>query len=330
MISKIHKRKKLKIVILEGGFEPERSASKLTGETIFRGFVEAGYKSVTRLNVSEDIIKQLLAIKPEFAFLSLFCKWGEDGVIQSILEVLGIPYSGSGVEASAICKDKFAFSMFAKGCGMNTPRTELFSRYDQVMENRQLVQYPCVVKPVFQAYSLGMSLVKDELSLKASVIKAFKFSTKIVIQEFIEGREFTVGVLDIPNKGTVVLPITELKLQRSTLDLESREDSTLVETVIPADLSAKDRFVVERDARLLHLYLGCLGVSRFDLRRKTSDGKFYFLEDNTCPGMLSFEHSHLPKQLKAAGISLGQYVDSMVITGLLRKETKIDCDLDCK
>lgn len=312
------------IAVLQGGFESERYASCLTGQNIANALLSAGYKRVNSIDVGYDIVDILMEAKPDFAFLSMFCKWGEDGVIQSLLEVMRIPYSGSGVEASALCNNKYFFTKFAESCGISVPQTALYSNVKDLLKDGSKFVYPCITKPVYQGYSLGVSLVKDESEIEEAALSSFSFSTKTIVQEYIDGREFTVGVLDTFDKGSIILPIIELKLKRPIQNVEVKEDSGLVEEVIPAELSTEERNVLEEQTLRLYNAIGCLGVSRFDVRYKRETRKFYFLENNTCPGILNYIESDLPKQLLAAGISLEDFVSHMIYSGLNRPATKLD------
>lgn len=313
----------IKIAVLSGGFEPENYCSNLTGDNILAALKNAGFKHTYKLQVNKNIAQKLINDKPDFAFLSLFCKWGEDGVIQSLLEILDIPYSGSGVETSALCKNKYFFSKFVRGLGLHTPQTYFYGNEQEYhqFDIKGLI-YPCIVKGVYQGYSLGTSLVQSKTKLNAAIKSAFEFSAKITIEEYIDGKEFTVGIIDIPNKEPLVLPIIEIKFKKIKIqNTEVKDNPDLIEEIIPAPLTSRERATLSSQS--LHLYnkLGCLGVARFDIRQK-SNGVFYFLENNTCPGIISYEHSDLPKQLKSMGISLKQFVEYMIIAGLNRPETK--------
>lgn len=317
---------KLKIAVLCGGFEPERYASEQTGENIYSALKNAGYTSVFKLIVDSSIAEKLIKNKPDFAFLTMFCKWGEDGVLQGLLEILGIPYSGSGVETSAICKNKYFFNRFVRGVGLNSPKVYFYGhKKDFEKFNENNIVYPCIVKAVYQGYSLGTSLVKNSTNLKKSVSKAFKFSTKVAIEEFIDGKEFTVGVVDISNRESVVLPIIEIRFKNGHViqSSEVKDKPELMDEIIPAKLSKSNENVLAEQSIYLYKKLGCLGVARLDVRRDRK-GKFYFLENNTCPGIINYKHSNLPKQLKAAKITLEEFVEYMIVAGLNRPETKLE------
>lgn len=312
------------IAVLHGGFEPESYGSNLTGENIYKALISSGYKNVRKIFVDKKIIKNLQIIKPDFAFLTMFCKWGEDGVIQSLLEVMNIPYSGSGIEASSLCKNKFFFNRFVAGCGLSAPDSYFCGNKGDLNKNTLHIMFPCIVKPLYQGYSLGTSIVKSMKELRRAARKAFLFSTKITIQEYIKGREFTVGIIDTPVSGQIVLPIVEVKiLGHDIQDTEVKDNPNLLEEIIPARLTGKEEATIRKESLELYNQLDCLGASRFDVRLG-KNGKFYFLENNTCPGILSYEMSDLPKQLKAAGISLEKYVDNMIKVCLNRPQGKLE------
>lgn len=312
------------VAVLHGGFEPESYGSNLTGENIYQALIKSKYKRVQKVFVDKDIIGNLQKIRPDFAFLSMFCKWGEDGVIQSLLEIMDIPYSGSGVEASSLCKNKYFFNRFVAGCGLYAPDSYFCGNEDDLNKNSLHIKFPCIVKPLYQGYSLGTSIVKSMKELKRATRKAFLFSTKITIQEYIKGREFTVGIIDTPGSRQIVLPIVEVKiLGHDIQDTEVKDNPKLLEEIIPARLTGKEEATIRKESLELYNKLGCLGVSRFDVRLGIN-GKFYFLENNACPGILSYEMSDLPKQLKSIGISLEEYVDNMIKVCLNRPQGKLE------
>ncbi len=325
-MTKINKEQ-FKVVVLHGGFEPESYGSNLTGENIYRALKNVGYLKVKKLFVDKNIISNLQKTKPDFAFLSMFCKWGEDGVIQSLLEVMNIPYSGCGVEASALSKNKYLFNRFVVGCGLNAPDSYFAGYKSEFENNKSKIKYPCIVKAFYQGYSLGTSLVKSPKKLKQAMDLAYLYSTKVTIQEYIPGREFTVSVIDRPN-DKFVLPIAEVEiLGHEIQDLEVKDNPNFLIETVPAKITKKQELLIKTDCLKLYKELGCFGVTRFDIRLG-KDGKCYFLENNTCPGILNFAMSDLPKQLKAEGMSLGKYADNMVKMGLRRPEEKLEYKYD--
>lgn len=325
----VKKRKNLKILVLSGGFEPERYASTLAGKNMETALKSAGYKNVKGLEFNVDIVPILQKAKPDFVFLAMLCKWGEDGIMQSLLEVMGIPYSGNGVEVSSLCKNKHFFTQFVKASGFNAPISFIASNLKDLQKISRQISYPCIIKPAYQGYSIGVYLIENHKMLLRKAEKSFKFSSRIVIQEYIEGREFTVGVIEIPNREPIMLPPIELKMKNGKIqDMESKDNSSeLIEKIVPAPLSKIQYEKLETSAISLFKMLGAVGVSRFDVRLDAKDN-FYYLENNTFPGIPNVETSYITTELRAAGISLENFVDYLVITGLRRKQMKLDYNFD--
>lgn len=318
-------KKSFKIAVLCGGFEPENYASNLTGENIYKALQNAGYKKVTKLSVGQDIALKLIESKPDFAFLTLFCKWGEDGVVQGLLETLNIPYTGSGVETSSLCKNKYFFNRFVKGCGLFSPENYFYGSKEEFEKTQRAnIKFPCIVKPVYQGYSLGVSYVYEPQNLEQAIDNALVFSSKFSVEEYIAGRELTIGVIDHANKGPTVLPIIEIKFKNGEIqDTLAKDDPTMLIEEVPAKLSKSQEERISNTVLYLYNKLGCVGSSRFDTRLDVH-GNLYFLENNTCPGILSYEFSDLPKQLRAIDITLEEYVDHMIQAGLSRPENKLE------
>lgn len=318
-------RKELKILVLSGGFEPERFASNKAGKNIVMGLKNAGYKYVSHLNVDSNIIKRLLKTKPQFIFPAMLCKWGEDGIIQSLIEVMGVPYAGNGVETSSLCNNKFFFTQFIKSCAINAPYSILIEGIDELKEIQRKIKLPCIIKPNYQGYSIGVNLCYNKKNLLKMSTDAFKYSSKIIIQQYIEGREFTVGVLEVPKKGPIMLPPLELEIIGNTFqDLTVKEDyQKYIKKITKPKLSKIQFKKLEYECIKVFKLIGGCGVSRFDIRM-SKNGKFYFLENNTFPGIPNIDTSLITTQLKTAKIPFSNFIDYMVIAGLRRKEMKID------
>jgi D-alanine-D-alanine ligase len=314
-----HINKKMAIAVLCGGFEPERESSFMTGKNVLKAVHEAGFLNSYILEVNTDVIHQLIQKKPDFAFISLFCKWGEDGVIQGALETLGIPYSGSGVEASVLCKNKYIFSNFVRSVDLNSPKSFFFDSSKELLEQyKSLISFPFIIKPARQGYSLGVCLIKNEKGLKSAAQAGFMYGSGIVIQEYIQGDEYSVGVVKTDKPELEVLPIIEIDLKgREIQDFDTKDDPTLIEEIIPARLEPSRYKAIQEQCISLFKKLGCLGVSRFDIK-VTADERIYFLENNTCPGIVSYENSYLPRQLDYAGYTLKDYVTFMIKSGYKR------------
>jgi D-alanine-D-alanine ligase len=159
---------------------------------------------------------------------------------------------------------------------------------------------------------------------------AFNFSTKITIEEYIVGREFTVGIIDIykskNNFERLILPIVEIKFKGTHVIQSSlvKDNPNLMEEIIPAKISSNEVNKLRKQSLMLYEKLGCLGVARFDVRQSRKNKEFYFLENNTCPGILNYKQSDLPKQLKSFNMSLEIYVEQMIEVGMNRPENKLE------
>jgi D-alanine-D-alanine ligase len=296
----------------------------LTGKNIFKALIGAGYEQSKIFDIGPKTLKELVDFKPNFAFNAMFCKWGEDGTIQGFLEVMGIPYSGSVVEASSICKNKFNFYSMAKSVGIRAPEVYFYGCKDDWDKSLMKIKYPAIVKPSYQGYSLGVSLVENKDDLNSAIEKAFVFSRKITIEEYIDGIEYTVGVLEKAKEDYEVLPIIEIHFKKAKIqDTEAKDDPSLMEEILDAKIDPIIRNSLEKAAVKLFKLIGCNGVSRFDMRL-TKEGEVVVLENNTCPGLLNYEQSDLPKQLKAKGYSMEDFVEIMIKRGLEREENKLE------
>lgn len=319
-------KEKFRIAVLAGGFEPEHYASMLTGKNIYKALKKAGYKKVKLIEVNSKVSQKIKKYKPEFAYIALFCKWGEDGVLPGFLEVLGIPYSGSGVEACCLSKNKYNLYSLAKSININAPKIYFYGdKLDWKNQNKLLkITYPAIVKPSYQGYSLGVSLVENNNDINLAVKNAYKFSRLITIEEYIDGPEYTVGVLETAENTYLVLPIIEIKFKKTKIqDTETKDKPHLIEEIIHERLPNEIKQQLETTAINLFKLAGCVGVSRFDFRIN-KDGAVVLLENNTCPGLLSYQHSDLPKQLKYVGMEMEEFVELMIQSGLRRKDNKLE------
>lgn len=317
-----------KVAVMAGGFEPEHYASMLTGKNIYKALVEAGYKSVELFDVDENISEKIFRYKPNFAFMAMFCKWGEDGVLPGFFEVMGIPYSGSGVEASALSKNKYNLYALAKTVGIKVPNVYFYGDKEEWKKSLEKINFPAIVKPTYQGYSLGVALVSDKSELDKAVDYAFSFSHRVTVEEFIDGVEYTVGVLEKECRKYEALPIIQIHFKKGKIqDTEAKDDPSLMDEIISPNISKELQTKLEETAIKLFKVSGCVGVSRFDMRVDLAEN-VYVLENNTCPGLLNYEQSDLPKQLKSRGYSMAEFVDIMIQRGMERKANKLEVKFD--
>ncbi|MCX5713687.1 MAG: D-alanine--D-alanine ligase [Candidatus Omnitrophica bacterium] len=292
-----------KIGVLMGGPSAEREISLKSGKAIFKALLERGI-NVEAIDITTDSIKenaQLLRSRGiDCAFLALHGCFGEDGQIQGILEGVGIAYTGSGVLASRLAMDKIASRRIFEQKGLNVPRYKVLEK--NVPKARFALEedfsFPLVVKPASNGSSIGLSIVDGEGSFSDAIENAFNFDRKIIIEEYLRGREVTVGILD-----ERPLPVIEVIPKRRFFDFEAKYQSGLTEYVVPAELEFSVARAAQDAAQRAHKLLGCSGCSRVDIILN-KDSIPFILEVNTIPGFTAT--SLLPKAAGAAGIDFGQ------------------------
>lgn len=310
-------RRELPVTVLFGGNSSERPGSIKSSNTVARLLRQSGYTHVDQLDITTDSVRDLAVNRPfGVAFMTMHGGYGEDGTLQGLLEMLDIPYTGSGVAASSISADKVLFNRFVRGLGYNTA-DQLVVHSAHELGNLD-ISYPKVLKPATQGCSYGVFFVRDRDELLERAAFTEQFSDRMVVEDYIPGRELTVGVFEDPHSQRPhVLPITENILAREILDFEAKIQGGehLYEVVVPAELDSSTRSRIEEACADVFQQLNCKGYVRMDLRL-TDKGDIYFLENNTSPGMLSLEESDFPKMLHAGGIDPTEFVDLMVEASL--------------
>ena len=283
-----------------GGWGEEREISVKTGEAIATALETTGHE-VTRVFAGPGLDKALRSAQIDVAFLALHGRMGEDGKVQGLLEVLGIPYTGSGVLASALAMNKpFAKKLFrqhnlATPLGYSVRRADCEGALDLHLD----LGFPCVVKPAHGGSSVGLSVVLGADQLVPAISHACRFGGEALVERMVKGREVTVGVL-----GDTVLGSCEISYPGSTFDYQTKYQSGGARYHLPPRLSATRVTNVEAMALAAYRALGCRGWGRADLMRRASDHKPFLLEMNTSPGMTT--HSLVPISARAAGISYEQ------------------------
>ena len=295
------KKRPFDVAVLKGGFSAEREVSLQSGAAIAAGLREAGYP-VTEIDVaSPDFIvpKDIDAV-----FIALHGTFGEDGGAQARLERLGLPYAGAGVEASRISFDKLLTETRLREKGVPVPESEVLRRGE-----KRTLSLPLVVKPPRQGSSVGCHLVFEERDWAPAFEDALQYDQEILVQRFIPGREFTVGIVD-----GEVLPAVEIVTSEGWYDYTAKYEVDTTRYVVPAELEAER--VAEMQALALKTFdvLDCRGFGRVDFRM-TPEGEFFVLELNTIPGFTT--HSLLPKAAAAAGIDFPSLCDRIIQTALL-------------
>ncbi|HLG30286.1 MAG TPA: D-alanine--D-alanine ligase [Candidatus Brocadiales bacterium] len=307
------------VAVLMGGVSSEREVSLRSGAAVSEALKQAGH-NVICIEVNDEKVEELDGLEIDVAFIALHGYFGEDGGIQSLLESKGIPYTGSGVEASRIAMDKIETKRRFLANGLLTPDcVSLAQSYMIASEVQRFVDmlgFPVIVKPARNGSSIGVSIVKNFSGLKKGLEKALEFSSKALIEKYIHGRELTVGIL-----GNNPLPIIEIKPAVEFFDYVAKYNDSRTEYNTAVSLSPSVYNEVQQAALKAHQTLGCRGFSRVDMILG-EDGHIYLLEVNTIPGFT--EKSLLPKAARAANIGFVDLCDMIVEFALQDIEAGIE------
>ncbi len=308
----------MKIVVLLGGNSPEREVSLNSGKMISRQLAESGHEVIeidpADYAYQHDMLIELHQINPETVFIGLHGGDGENGRIQAILDAEKIRYTGSGFKASAMAMDKLVSKLIARESGIPVPRYFVMNKksmgafgnlYQMVLQAifANAEGGKLVVKPVDAGSSVGVNIVCSEKEFISAVHDALEFSNLAIAEEYIEGRELTVTILN-----GIPLPVVEIKPHQGWYNYFNKYKEGTTSYHVPADISSEEAAVIQEYALKIWQALDCAGYARIDFR---SDGKdFFFLEVNTLPGMTSL--SLTPMAAKAIGISFGELLEKII------------------
>jgi D-alanine-D-alanine ligase len=287
------------IAVLLGGLSAEREVSLRTGNAVLRALQGCGVTAVG-VDVGRDLPARLAALAPQWVFIALHGRYGEDGTVQGLLELLQIPYTGSGVLASSLAMNKLVTKQVLLHHGVVTPA---FAVYRDGDDREAFLAgphaYPLVVKPAREGSTIGVSIVHDLQGLRAGLAEALHHDELVLVEEFIAGAEVTVGVL-----GDQALPVIQVVPKGGFYDYQSKYTPGQTEYLLPAPLSAAVTARLQSAALAACRALGCRGAARVDFIVR--DEQLFCLEVNTIPGMT--ETSLLPKAAGAVGISFPELV----------------------
>lgn len=292
-----------KVAVLMGGNSSERSISLATGDACLKALLELGYEAFA-LDVSGDFNKLIAVLsKVDIVFNALHGFFGEDGKIQAILEFLQIPYTHSGVLASALAMDKAKAKIVAKAAGVATAPSVVINRFD--IKNNEYIDFPYVIKPLLEGSSVGVHIVKDKDAKALTYLTSddWKFGDEVLLEAYVKGREFACGVM-----GDEALAVTEICIDANYefYDINAKYQPNGSNHICPADLSLNIYQNMQRMALLAHQAIGCKGVSRSDFRYDEKTNKLAWLEINTQPGMTVT--SLLPEMAAFDGIRFNDLV----------------------
>ncbi len=302
-----------RVGVLYGGTSAEREISLKSGAEVVRGLRAAGV-DVVPMEVGGDVVERLLAERPDRVFIALHGPGGEDGCVQGVLELLGIPYTGSRVLASALAMDKLRTKQVWQGMGLPTPRFALLSSdsdWDRVMAD---LGGRAIVKPAHEGSSIGMGQARSGEELRAAWQAASRYDGLVLAEEWISGGEFTVALL-----GDEVLPPIRLETDNVFYDFEAKYLSNETRYLCPCGLQPEREAALKALARQAFDSLGCSGWGRVDVMQRDS-GEFELLEVNTVPGMT--DHSLVPMAARAAGLDFSALV-VRILAGTLAATTPV-------
>jgi D-alanine-D-alanine ligase len=299
--------KKKRIAVLMGGRSGEREVSLRSGKRVFDSLKRQGFKVIS-LDADEKLIENLKKNNIDIAYIMLHGKFGEDGTVQGTLEHFGIPYTGSKILASALAMNKVASKRIFQATGIPTPQYLPVDRNksigDQCEKIKRIFPFPLVVKPISEGSSLGVSIVKEEEKLEKVLSETVEKFKDIFIEEYIKGREVTVGILGTGD-DLAALPILELKPKAEFYDYKAKYSKGGTDFILPAKLPEALYSHTQEVALRAHRSLGCYGVSRVDIIIGGNHTP-YVHEVNTIPGMT--DASDLPAEAQCAGISFDELV----------------------
>lgn len=299
----------IRVAVLLGGRSAEREVSLHSGEQVSAALRSAGFDVVEIDTGDDEFIGALTSADADVAFLCLHGRFGEDGTVQGLCELLELPYTGSGVLASALAIDKVKSKQFFTLAGLATPDYVVLER-GELLDIDALVAAlgeKTVVKPANEGSSVGMTIVHSAHELPDAIVKAFAHDRSVLVERFVSGVEVTIAVLG--NEDAVALPTLEIVPQHEFYDYDSKYVPGMSRHIIPARVSEPAAEECQRLAVAAHKLLGCRGISRADTIVE-ADGSVWLLETNTIPGMTAT--SLVPDAARAAGIEFPELCSMLV------------------
>jgi len=288
-----------KVAVLLGGRSAERDVSLKSGTMVLNALRSRGVDA-HGFDPQQRDLAALIAEKFDRVFIALHGRYGEDGTIQGALELLGIPYTGSGVMASALAMDKWRAKLVWQAAGIPTPRYEILTAQSDFAAVASRLSLPIMVKPANEGSSIGMSKVRSGADLEEAYALAASYDSVVLAEQFIDGVELTAAVL-----GNEALPLIKLETPREFYDYEAKYLASDTRYIIPCGLAAGVEAAVRRQALAAFGTLGCRGWGRVDLMLDAA-GLPWFIEANTSPGMT--DHSLVPMAARHAGLSFEDLV----------------------
>ena len=304
--------KNSKIAVLCGGMSSESEVSLRSGKNCYEALKRLGYENAQLVVVDSNIAHILKGY--DFAYNALHGKYGEDGCIQGLLEIMKIPYSGCGVMSSSVCMNKEYTKRLLQPAGVPLIKSVFIRANDDIIEKTRELNFPLMIKPVCEGSSFGMSKVDDDVQLVNAVENARKYNPDVLVEEYLVGVCATVGVLEKDGK-LFATEILELRPKNEWYDYEAKYTKGMTEFILPAEISEDLTKEVKALAVKAFEACGCSGVSRVDFLIVNNIP--YVLEINTSPGMT--DTSDLPAQAAACGIGYDELVELILKSAGLNK-----------
>lgn len=301
---------KLKVALIAGGWSREREISLKSGEYVYNGLDKDKYE-VERYDPSKDLLKLIKESKNiDLALIFLHGKIGEDGSIQGLLNLLNLPYVGSGVLASALAMNKAVSKELFRCAGLNVPKEMLLFRNQEIdpVEILSILGKPVVIKPVAEGSSIGLNICYTREDIVKAVTDTFAISSEVIVEEYIRGREVSCAVLG--NREPEALPVVEIipRKEYSFFSYTAKYLPGASKEICPAPLSSDVSKNVQDFAIKAHCLLGCRNFSRSDMI--VTDKDVYILETNTIPGMT--KNSIFPLAARTAGLPFSKLLDRLI------------------
>ena len=312
-----------RVAVLAGGESLERQVSLRSGARVRDALEQLGHDAVA-IDVGPDLVARLTDEPPDVAFVALHGRDGEDGTVQELLELVGVPYTASGPSACMRCSDKVLAKHALRDAGLATPDFYAFSRtaFESLGAAQALpaieerLDFPVVVKPASQGSALGIRFAPTAQEVPAAIVAAFSYDTKVMLERHVNGRELAVSVLDGP-EGPEALPVVEaIPRGGDHYDFEARYQIGRTDFACPARLEPETTARVQGLALDAYRVLGCYGFARVDLMLDAATGETTVLEANAIPGLT--ETSLLPQAAEAAGITFPAFVARVLDLALIR------------
>lgn len=316
--------KEKKIMVVCGGVSTEREISLKSGKSIYEALLKKGYKNTVFFDLQKNNMGDILAQSPDIVFLGLHGKGGEDGCIQGMLELAGIPYTGPGVACSAVCMNKILTKRVLTHAGLPTPKffvEKKSAKLDKERLKKGIIEQfgiPVVLKSPCQGSSIGVVIVRNENDIDSGIDEVFKYGEYLLVEQFVDGVEVTLPILG--NEEPEIFPLVEITSERDFYDYTAKYTSGLCHHIIPACVDGETEDRIIEIGKKAYEVLGCMGLSRVDFIVDKKYGPM-IIEVNTLPGMTDM--SLFPDAARYVGVTYDDLVEKILLYGFSAKRDLI-------